>query len=558
VKRDGLQGASLKDLLLLLLAAVAILAPGISSLPPVDRDEPRYAVATTQMLQSGDFIDIHYQQTRRYLQPAGIYWLQSIPTALFSTPEHRQIWTYRIPSLLGALIAVLVTAGMASRLLGRQTGIAAGVLLASCMSLGFEARIGKTDAALLASVVVAQFALMHAYLGRAVSWRPAAAFWTALGVGVMLKGPIILLVVGLTALALVLWDRRAAWLARLRPLWGAPLTLLIALPWYVAIGFVSHGEFFRTAVGRNLMGKVAVGQQAHGAPFGYHLAALPLTFWPASLLVVMAAPFVWRERREPAIRFLLCWLVPSWIVFEAVKTKLPHYVLPTYPAIACLTALALFSPRPAVRPWLKWLFFAFLAIWILVSGALSVVGPVALWIYQTRLDPLAIVLAVGSLASVAAILAFVRRREPRWTVAAVACAAFFTTANVYAATLPRMSSLWLSPRIAEQAKALKPCPDSVLISTPYHEPSLVFLNGPAATYLADSPQEAADRMSAAGACGLAVIGQDQKAAFLARAGELRMPLRAVGQVQGQNYSDNEAKSLTFSAAGAPPAQGDGR
>jgi 4-amino-4-deoxy-L-arabinose transferase-like glycosyltransferase len=558
VKREDLQGASLKDLLLLLIAALAILAPGISSLPPVDRDEPRYAVATTQMLQSGDFVDIHYQETPRYLQPAGIYWLQSIPTALFSTPEHRQIWTYRVPSLLGALIAVLVTAAMASRLLGRQTGLAAGALLASCMSLGFEARIGKTDAALLASVVVAQFALMHAYLGQTVSRRLAAAFWIALGVGVMLKGPIIILVVGLTALALVLWDRRAAWLNRLRPIWGAPLTLLIALPWYVAIGVVSHGLFFRTAVGHNLMGKVAVGQQAHGAPFGYHLAALPLTFWPGSLLVAMAAPFVWRQRREPAVRFLLAWLVPSWIVFEAVKTKLPHYVLPTYPAIACLTALALFSPRLAVRPWLKWLFFAFLAVWVALSGALSVVAPVALWIYQARLDPLAIGLAVGSLASVAAILTFVWRREPQLTLAAVACAAFFTTVNVYAATLPRMDSLWLSPRIAGMAKAVKPCLRSLLISTPYHEPSLVFLNGPHDTYLADSPQAAADRLSAAGACGLAVIGGKQQAAFLARAGELHMPVRPVGQIQGHDYSDNEVKNLTFYAAGEPPGLGNGR
>lgn len=550
MKREDLQGASLKDLLLLLIAAVAILAPGISSLPPVDRDEPRYAVATTQMLQTHDFIDIHYQETPRYLQPAGIYWLQSIPTALLSTAEHRQIWTYRIPSLLGALIAVLVTAAMASRLLGRQTGLAGGVLLASCMSLGFEARIGKTDAALLASVVVAQFAMMHAYLGRAVSRRLAAAFWIALGVGVMLKGPIIILVVGLTALALVLWDRRATWLNRLRPIWGAPLTLLIALPWYIAIGFVSHGLFFRTAVGHNLMGKVAVGQQAHGAPFGYHLAALPLTFWPGSLLVVMAAPFAWRERREPAVRFLLSWLIPSWIVFEAVKTKLPHYVLPTYPAIACLTAMALFSPRLAVRPWLKWLFFAFLALWAALSGALSVIAPVALWIYQARLDPLAIVLAAGSLASVAAILTFVWRRDPRLTLAAVACAAFFTTANVYAAALPRVDSLWLSPRIANMAKAVKPCPESLLITTPYHEPSLVFLNGPSDTYLAGTPQEAAERMAKVGACGLAVVGADRQAAFLARANELHLPVRPVGQINGRDYSDNEVKKLTFYAAGA--------
>ncbi len=551
--RDGIQAASLKDLLLLMLAAIAIFAPGISSLPPVDRDEPRYAVATTQMLQSHDFIDIHYQETPRYLQPAGIYWLQSIPTALFSTPEHREIWTYRIPSLLGALIAVLVTAWMASRLFGRQTGLAAGIVLASCMSLGFEARIGKTDAALLASVVVAQFALMHAYLGQAVSRRLAAAFWVALGAGVMLKGPIIVLVVASTTLALVLWDRRTAWLKSLRPIWGAPLALLIAAPWYIAIGMISAGQFFKIAVGHNLMGKVAVGQQAHGAPFGYHLLAFPLTFWPASLLVVLAAPLVWRQRREPAIRFLLCWLVPSWIVFEAVKTKLPHYILPTFPAIACLAAIALFSPRAAVRPWTRGLFFVFLALWIVLSGALSVLAPVALWVYQARLDPLAILLSGCSLISVAALLVCVWRRKPELTLAAVACASFFTAANVYATALPRLDSLWISPRIVGMAKALKPCPQSLLVSTPDHEPSLVFLNGPSDTYLAGSPRAAADQMAKAGSCGLAVVGDRQQPAFLARAGELHMQMHPVGQMQGRDYSDNKMLKLTFYTASPAPS-----
>jgi 4-amino-4-deoxy-L-arabinose transferase-like glycosyltransferase len=556
VKFDGPQPARLRDLLLLLIAAIAILAPGISSLPPVDRDEPRYAVATTQMLDSGNFVDIHYQETPRYLQPAGIYWLQSIPTRLFSSPGHREIWTYRIPSLLGALIAVFVTGLMASRLFGRQTGLAAGVILASCMSLGFEARIGKTDAALLASVVVAQFALMHAYLGQAVSRRIAAAFWLALGFGVMLKGPIIFLVVGLTTLALVLWDRRAAWLNRLRPIWGAPLALLIAAPWYVAIGLVSSGQFFRTAVGHNLMGKVAAGQQAHAGPFGYHLLAFPLTFWPASLLAVMAAPFVWRERRQPAVRFLLCWLIPSWILFEAVKTKLPHYVLPTFPAIACLTAMALFSPRAAVRPWLRGLFFAFLALWVVLSTAVSVLAPVALWINGHRLDPLAIALGVGSLISVAALLVWLRRGKPELTLAAVACAAFFTTANVYAAGLPRVDSLWLSPRIADKARTLQPCPHSLLVSTPGHEPSLVFLNGWNSTFLAASPQQAAEQVAKTGSCGLAVVGERQQSDFLARAGELHMPLKAVGELEGRDYSNNRVLKLTFyraASAGDPGA-----
>jgi 4-amino-4-deoxy-L-arabinose transferase-like glycosyltransferase len=557
---EGERPANLKELLLLLLVAFALLAPGISGLPPVDRDEPRYAVATTQMLQSQNFIDIRYQNQPRYLQPAGVYWLQSIPTALFSAPGHRHIWTYRIPSLLGAAFAVVFAAWMASRVFGRRMGLATGVFLAACLSLGFEARIGKTDASLLAMVVVAQFVLMRAYLGLAPSRRMTAAFWAALGGGVLLKGPIILLVVGLTVLALIAWDRRAAWLKSLRPAWGLPLMLLIAAPWYIAIGMLSHGEFFKIAVGRSLMGKVAAGQQAHGAPFGYHLVGFPLTFWPASLVAVMAIPFAWRERRRPEIRFLLCWIIPSWIVFELVKTKLPHYVLPLFPAIACLTAVALFSPKVAVRPWLRWALFVFAAVWAVLSAALSIAGPAALWIDQHHVDPLAVLLSLCSLASVAALAWCAWRRQAEWAVAAAACATLFTATNVYANALPRLSSFWLSPRIIAVVDTVKPCPDSLLISTPDHEPSLVFLNGPSHTYLADKPGEAADALAKAGACGLAVVGGAQDAAFLTRAAQLHLRTRMVGWLQGRDYSDNRSLKLSFytAAPSLPAAPSNGR
>ena len=115
-------------------------------------------------------------------------------------------------------------------------------------------------------------------------------------------------------------------------------------------------------VGHSLLGKVATGQQSHGAPPGYYLAAFPLTFWPGSLFAALAAPFVWARRREPAVRFCLCWIAPTWIVFELVATKLPHYVLPTYPAIACLAAAGLLAPtRSAGRDGRVYLMRAFAA-----------------------------------------------------------------------------------------------------------------------------------------------------------------------------------------------------
>jgi len=198
-------------------------------------------------------------------------------------------------------------------------------------------------------------------------------------------------------------------------------------------------------------------------------------------------------------------------------------------------------------------FFGFLALWTLISGVVSLLAPAAMWIYQARLDPLAIALSACSLASLAALLTGVGRRKPELTLAAVACAAFFTTANVYAAAWPHLDSLWISPRIAEAAKTLKPCAKSLLISTPDHEPSLVFLNGPYDTFLAGSPQQAADQMASTGSCALAVVGEREQPAFLARAAEHHLQLRPVGQLQGRDYADNKLLKLTFYTAAPAPA-----
>jgi 4-amino-4-deoxy-L-arabinose transferase-like glycosyltransferase len=368
--------------LLLAVLALAAFVPGRELLPPVDRDESRYMQATAQMLQSGDFIDVRFQDQPRYLQPAGIYWLESAAVAAFSSPQARAAWAYRVPSLIGAVLSVLLTAWIGGTLFGRLAGLAAGVLLAGSVLLGVEARMATIDATLLAAVLAAQAALLAVFLRRdspePAGRGPAALYWAALGVGLMLKGPVILLVSWGTILALVATERRLRWLGWLRPKWGVPLMLAIVLPWCIAIALVSQGGFFASSVGHNFLGKVATGQQAHGMAPGYYLLAFTLAFWPGSLLAVLALPFVWTERRSAQVRFLLSWIIPTWLVFELVATKLPHYVLPTYPAIACLAGAALVARAwPGGRVWF-WVSRVYGGIWALLGLALALAGPVQL------------------------------------------------------------------------------------------------------------------------------------------------------------------------------------
>ena len=165
--------------------------------------------------------------------------------------------------MLSAVAAVLLTAGIANTLFGAQAGLLAAGLLAISLLMGAEARMAKIDATLLAAILVAQASLLRIYLDAGASARRwAALHWVALGVGLMLKGPLILLVSWGTILGLVLSERRTAWLRGLHGRWGVPLMLAIVLPWCIAIGVASGGDFFSKSVGDNFLGKVATRSQA--------------------------------------------------------------------------------------------------------------------------------------------------------------------------------------------------------------------------------------------------------------------------------------------------------
>src|SRR5712692_2694685 len=114
--------------------------PGISTIPPLDRDEARFAQATRQMLETGDFLQIRFQDEARNKKPAGIYWLQAAAVSAFSTPAATTIWPYRLPSLLGGIAAVLLMLALGTALFGggaepRRIAAIAAVLLASAVGL---------------------------------------------------------------------------------------------------------------------------------------------------------------------------------------------------------------------------------------------------------------------------------------------------------------------------------------------------------------------------------------------------------------------------------------
>jgi 4-amino-4-deoxy-L-arabinose transferase-like glycosyltransferase len=542
-----------REYLLLLGLCVAVFLPGFFTLPPLDRDEPRFAQASRQMLESGDFVNIRFQNEERLKKPVGIYWLQSASAALFSATAPDAIWPYRVPSLLGASLAVLLTAALGARLFGNAAGLTAAVMLATSILLGVEARLAKTDAVQLAAICAAQLVLAQAYLqhrGEAALGRSAPiVFWLAIGLGILIKGPIILMVCGLSAAGLALLERRWRWLLALKPWPYAALAALIVLPWGIAIMLETKGSFLSESVGHDLIGKVAGAQEAHGAPPGFFLVTFWATFWPFSLLAGLAIPWVWRHRGDDAVRFCLAWILPSWLVFELVPTKLPHYTLPLFPAIACLAARAAFAAweAPASRGG-RMLARALVVVWLVLTVGLCAALPLLPAVLEGRLDVLALVLgAVALLLALAALRLYgTGRRGPALASLIAACIVFYGTS--YDWVMPRLDRLWISTRVAAAVARAKPCPGTLVTSAGFSEPSLVFLLG-TRTRFGDGT--AAAEALLGDACAMALVDAPELAAFGTRLALAGKTAAAVAQIDGINMARGRPVALTLFGTLAP-------
>jgi 4-amino-4-deoxy-L-arabinose transferase-like glycosyltransferase len=543
---DFVTASHVRSIAFLALCCLLLFLPGFFNIPAIDRDEARFAQATKQMVESGDFVDIRFQDDVRYKKPVGIYWLQAAAvetaSALGLPRAELRIWVYRIPSLIGAIGAVLLTYWTALAFVTRRGAVLAALLLASSVLLSVEARLAKTDAMLLLTVVAAMGALARVYLSwqrgedpEHPPWTWPAIFWTAVAASILIKGPLILMFAGLTIVTLAIRDRSADWLWRLRPLWGLMWMLVLVLPWFVAIFWRSGNAFFADSVGGDMLSKLGA-QESHGAPPGLYLLIFWITFWPGAALAGMAAPAVWRARREPGVQYLLAWLVPSWIVFELVLTKLPHYVLPLYPPIAILTVGAL-ERNLLSRSWLRrgaaW-WFAIPAI----TSVIAVIGAVTV----TR-QPVFLAWPFVGAALIFGLFAwwlFDDNRAERSLLNAVFAAMFLAFA-VYGVVVPALTPLFPS---AEVARALRNvvCVGPKAAAAGFQEPSLVFMTG-TSTVLTDG-SGAADFLSH-GSCRFALVEARSERAFAQRAEAIGLRYNIATRIEGYNISQGRPISISI-------------
>ena len=530
----------------LVLISLLTFVPGIFEVPPIDRDEPLFAQISKQMVETGDYVDIRFQNEDFFKKPAGINWLQAgvVKTAvLLGYPSALSaIWLYRVPSVVGAIGAVLLTYWSALAFVPRRPAVLAGLMLAVSILMAIEARLARTDSMLVLSTTAILGSMgriylreLHARGSEAKSWLLPGIFWTALAAGVLLKGPFIVLLVALVAATLVVFDRSARWLIAFKPLAGVAWFIVLVLPWVIAIVSRTGTAFFSESIGHDMLGKVATGQESHGAPPGYYLLMFPFAFWPGSIFAALAAPHVYSSRREPAVRFLLAWLIPAWIVFEAVQTKLPHYVLPLYPAIAILVASCIDSNVLSRSRWLvggTFLLFLIPTIFtvVVIGGLIAVTGDLGLMTWP---------FAAAALAFAYFAWRHYETDGPERALLRAAAAYIVGSVALFAVVVPALKPLFPSATLAQLLRAAD-CANPVAAATGFHEPSLVFLLG-TQTVLTNGAG-VADFLHGGG-CRFGIVEAHDENRFVERANAIGLRYVREAQIDAVNISHGRRISI---------------
>ncbi len=510
--------------------------------------------ATKQMVESGDWVHIRFQDEPRNKKPVGIYWLQAAAVRLMDQ-NLAVAWPYRLPSVLAAWFAVLLTYRCGQRLFGPAAGLAAGAVLATSFIVVVEAHIAKTDAALLAATTLCLTMLGELYTrprDTAPPLGPALLFWLGLGAGILIKGPVIVLVTGATIIALVIADRDFRALRGLRPLVGLPLLLVVVLPWFVAVSSGGQGGFLVDSLRQDLLPKLVGGQESHGAPPGAHLVAALLTAWPWSVLAPFAVIAAWRARAEGPVRLCLAWLIPAWIVFELVPTKLPHYTLPLFPALALMigwamsvwsTSLDFLRSISTIAGW------AFRALWGGVTLALGAAIVFAVMTFGDGSYIGAICAAAAAALASGYVLMGLTRRTAKTSAISLLAAAVVLSGALTAGVLPHLRQLAVSPRLAEIVARHGSTTPVALAG--FHEPSAVFLLG-TRTVLTDIAGAAALILATPGA--LAIVPADALEALTAAVTAGGRKLAQFEAVDGYNYSRGQWLHLAVVTAADTPAK----
>lgn len=360
---------------------------GCGQLPLIDRDEPRFAEASREMLARGDYIVPYFNNRERFDKPPLTYWCQA---ACYRVLGENEV-SARLPSALAAVLIALLLVWMGPHF--GANGWRAAFIFSLSLQTVMHARAAVADMLLVLFTTIGFAAgwrlCQPAAAGPRRPWAMWAVFWLSLGLGFLAKGPVAWLPVG--AVGILAWLERPAGLNR-RFGWilGPLVTLSIVAAWGIPALQKTKGAFWDVGMERHVISRTLQPMEGHGGRgwLGY-LLSLPLP-WLTALISLFPWSFrlpglvgrLWRSSRlDASERYLVAGVLLTFGIFTFSATKLPHYTLPAFPLLALLLDRHWPSVAGSSRRFTQWVSITSVG----VVSLLLVVPARSTWFFPTEL-----------------------------------------------------------------------------------------------------------------------------------------------------------------------------
>jgi 4-amino-4-deoxy-L-arabinose transferase-like glycosyltransferase len=501
-----------------------------------DRDEPRFTRATVEMVESGKYLVPTFNGQLWPDKPILTYWLMSLPVRVLGPTE----LACRFWGAVGTTITCLLTFYIAKQLFGAKEGLWAMVILASSLMVLIIGTSATSDAVTL-PFIVAAVAIFVRSMVSGMRAHHIILMGVALGFGMLTKGPIGVLPI--PVILTTLWLNRKTKPGLVRPFCqlGAALTIgvLIFLAWAIPVNNATGGEFLRIFIGRHVLTRAIKPMEHHGGNIlvylPYYLPVIIVGFFPWTLHLpgAFSATLGGRIGGQYCRPLLIGWVVSIFTIMTLAVTKLPHYILFIWPALALAvagTTVAAQQSRLTARDriWLR------RGVWFFGPPAIAIalglmIAPYFFPIAGLRWSGLASGIVLLVMAAVAIYLQ--RANRMYMSVKVLLVGMFALNIPILFGVLPAIEQIKISPPIAQAVK-VKTDKEVPLATYKYSEPTLNFYVGRQIELLRN--EDAVATWSRQPKPGVLIIPKDVFTNIQERLGLL--PLEQITSKKGFNYS----------------------
>ena len=303
-----------------------------------ETDEVIYTSIAREMLETGDWITLHYKGQAWFTHPPLYMWLTALTGMVFGFSN----FIARLWCAIFGVVGVIAIYYLGRLFYNERVGFFAGLILATSFQYILQSRIAIFDVPYVVLILLALLFFFKGYKEQK-SW----AYWffyIFMGLGTLMKGPIsILLPVLVLIVYLIVQKEFFKVFKEAHPILGVLLTFAIGGSWYLA-EYIIHGQvFYDRVVGYYLINRFTGIVETHTGPFYYYLPVLFLGFLPWTAFLYEGFILFINERKVKENLFVILYIILVLIFFSAAKTKLPGYVMSIYPFLALIVARLLDS-----------------------------------------------------------------------------------------------------------------------------------------------------------------------------------------------------------------------